>query len=236
MYAIIGPMRSGTTLLYRTIKDLSVDHDSKLKDEFFQTFLNNFYVYDSGNGLYQTVGYFKNQKEEIDRRLSLLKKYNYKYTIKCLPQHLSQPVTDMIFENYDIIICERRNTWERFISFCLACTTFVFNRTKKYKPYASPVKVARQTVDDFFDLERIWKDKKELIASKKKYSHIFYEDLIENPRLTIESETSLTWRENTEFFEPIYKLYNNIKKESLISNLDEVKEWYSARSNRVVLG
>jgi len=238
MYAIIGPMRSGTTLLYRAIKDLSSDYDSNLGDEFFQTYLSNFYVYDNGDSLYQNKGSFSNKEKEIERRLFLLEKYNYRYTIKCLPQHLYQSVLDMIIQKYDVIICERKNEWERFISFVLACTTFNFNRIKKTKIDTPSVRVEKQTVYDFFYLENLWKEKKEILKTRKKnYSHIFYEDFIENPKKIIESRTALKWKKNTKFFRPIYKLYgDNIKKESLIVNLDEVTEWYRLQKNHEVQG
>jgi len=221
-YAILGTARSGTTLLYRIIKDLSIDFDSRLKDEFFQTDLQGFTVFDSGSGLYQSDAHFENKNSEIQRRLKLLEKYNYKYTIKCVPHQLTFDIIQCLITNYNIIFCERRDRFDRYLSFLIASKSRVFNSATPIKRN-NKIMIEDALIESFFEIDAQWEVNKKNILEHTTCKVIYYEDLVSNPEHEIKTKTMLNWTDcRTEHYQHLVKLNSQKEKENLIENLDYV--------------
>jgi hypothetical protein len=64
------------------IRDFSNDYNSKLNDEYFNTVYPGWSAIDTGTELVNCNRNYLLLDEEIEYRISLLQKYNCKYTIK----------------------------------------------------------------------------------------------------------------------------------------------------------
>ena len=230
-YAILGMHRSGTTLAYSIIKDLSPDYNKGLglNVEYFQLDEPDFYVRDTGKELIQTDGRVTDRKNEILRRLRLLKKYHYPYTLKCLPDQLPSKVIRCLLKNYRILYCERRDHYEQFLSYCIAHETGIWNVVNKQFAYdETKINIKKKTLNAYLYEMKNWYRVKKYITSKNfKPSTIWYEDLIQNSKKEITENTNLQWRDQrTEYYVPILKLANKQRKQAMIQNIDRVREYF----------
>jgi len=230
-YAILGLHRSGTTLLYSIIKDLSPDYNTglQLNVEYFQLDEPGYFVQDTGKDLIQTVGIITNRKNEISKRLRLLKKYNYPYTMKCLPDQLTRRVIRCLLKNYRILYCERRDHYEQFLSYCIAHETGIWNVVNKQFAYdETKINIKKKTLDTYLYEMKNWYRVKKYIASKNfKPSTIWYEDLIQNSKKEITENTDLQWKDQrTKYYVPILKLANKQQKQTMIQNLNKVQDYF----------
>jgi len=229
-YAILGPARSGTTLLYRLVKDLSPDYNQGLglSVEYFQFEVPGNKVFDNGQELIQKQGYFNDKDKELARRIDLLQKYNFQYTVKCIPRHLTLAVIDCLLQNYKILFCERRDRYDRFLSFCIAFETEVWNNSSKTFEYADDKIFVTDNILKFYTLhEKKWIWAKKQIKKHVSPNTIWYEDLIKDPGREISEKTDLKWSDHrSEHYTQMFKLKDRQQKEKMIDNLDYVQKYF----------
>jgi hypothetical protein len=221
-YCIIGPMRSGTSLLFRMVRDFSCDFDSKLNDEFFNVLLPQFGIYDNGNELVNDTKPYLPYSEEISYRLDLLKKYNYQYTIKIVADQLTDTLIDSMCQNYNIILIDRVNKYEQYLSLLIAEYSNVWNRGRVFKEDLEPFNASITIADDYFKFEKKWIEDKQKILNYTTPIFLSYEDFVNNPVEHLK-ENNINTREFSKFYKPLFKLRSKDEKEYLIKNISEIK-------------
>jgi len=222
-YAIIGPRRSGTTFCFRSVRDFSSDFASKLQDEFFNTYLGWFGVKD---GIRLQTDYDRKylpHTEEIKFRINLLKKHNCAYTIKIVADHLSPKIIDFIIENYKIIIIERQNKYEQYLSFLISEHTNTWGCQKVFEEYLTPMEIPIELTNMFFQYEKQWQIDKKLLTPYA--NHLIYEDFIKNYKECLE-KIGIQTKEHSIHYRPVFKMRDLNQKERLITNIKQIKMIY----------
>lgn len=229
-YAIIGPMRSGSSFLFRNIRDLSSDYRSKLRVEFFQYHLPGWAVRDNGTELVPTHDTYLPFYDEQSLRLELLKKYNYAYTIKCLPTQLTVEVMNMLVGNYKIIICDRKNKFEQFLSWIVAIYTNSWN-SRKQLGRLKQFTVDEDAVNFYACMMANWNIQRNYILEKNMHVPpvVYYEDLTRNVDAVLQRTTDLTIVPRSAYYVPLQKLFNHSVKKEMIKNYDWVKKQFDKK-------
>lgn len=225
-YCIIGPMRSGTSFLFRMIRDFSNDYNSKLNDEYFNILLPNFGITDNGIELINNSNSYLKPHDEILYRINLLKKYNCKYTVKIVADQLNNTILNFLLKNYKIIIIDRKNKYEQYLSLLIAEHSNIWNKGKKFEENLIPFEASLKIANDFFRFEEKWKKDKKYIIKNSTPIKIWYEDFIEDPVNYLKSK-NIPVRNFSKFYKPLYKMRNLNQKENLIINLTEIKSLYN---------
>lgn len=224
-YCVIGPMRSGTTLLFRMIRDFSNDFNSKLNDEFFNTLLPNFGIEDTGTDLINNNKPYRSRDLEIDYRIKLLKKYNCKYTVKIVADQLTETILNFLIENYKIILIDRKNKYEQYLSLLIAEHSNVWNKGKQFKEFLSPFEASTKIAENYFTFEKKWQEDRKIILSKTSASMFYYEDFVNDPVKYLELHGIRT-RSFSQYYKPLFKMRSQFEKENLIINIDEINKIY----------
>lgn len=227
-------MRSGTTLLFRMVRDFSDDYNSKLNDEFFNTLLSQFGIEDNGQELINNSRPYKSYEQEIQHRISLLKKYNCKYTLKIVADQLNNTILDFLIENYKIILIDRKNKYEQYLSLLIAEHSSVWNRGKKFEEFLSPFIASTKIAEDYFTFEKKWQEDQKIILEKTSALVFYYEDFIINPVKHLEMQGIKT-RSFSKYYKPLFKMRNQFEKENLIINIDEIKKMYYNNINEYTI-
>lgn len=233
-YCIIGPMRSGTTLLFRMVRDFSIDYNSKLNDEFFNTLLPQFGIEDTGLELINNSNPYRDYDQEIQYRINLLKKYNCKYTVKIVADQLSSTILDFLIKNYKIILIDRKNKYDQYLSLLIAEHSNVWNKGKQFKEFLSPFEASTKIAEDYFTFEKKWQEDQKNILSKTSALMLYYEDFINDPVKYLESHGIQT-RSFSQYYKPLFKMRSQFEKEKLIINIDEIKKMYYNNFNEYTI-
>lgn len=225
-YAIFSPMRSGSTFLFRMLRDFSEDYDSKLNDEYFNTVYPGWSAIDTGTELINSSRAYFPLDQEIEYRISLLQKYNCKYTLKILSTHITDMVIDFVYENYTPVIIDRQDKYDQYLSFVLAYHTDVWNtgnnKERKIEKFAFPEEYAL----NFFKIETQWLNYKKCIMDKMKPIEMTYESLVTDPINYLESKGIKT-RSFSENYRGLYKMNIANPKEDYILNIEKLNTIYN---------
>ena len=204
-YAIISPMRSGSTFLFRMLRDFSSDYNIKLNDEFFNTVYPGWSSIDNGERLLKSNREYFPLNEEIEYRINLLKKYNCKNTIKIISTHLNLRIIKFIVKNYDIILLDRENKYDQYLSYILAFHSDVWNKKNNEKhiipPFVCPIEYAL----NFFQIEEQWQKDKNYILNISNPIILNYEKLSIDPMQYLEIN-GINTRKFSIYYEHIHKL------------------------------
>jgi hypothetical protein len=227
-YAIISPMRSGSTFLFRMLRDFSSDYNIKLNDEFFNTVYPGWSSIDNGERLLKSNREYFPLNEEIEYRINLLKKYNCKNTIKIISTHLNLRIIKFIVKNYDIILLDRENKYDQYLSYILAFHSDVWNKKNNEKhiipPFVCPIEYAL----NFFQIEEQWQKDKNYILNISNPIILNYEKLSIDPMQYLEIN-GINTRKFSIYYEHIHKLNLEFSKEYYIKNINEIKEIFKKR-------
>ena len=229
-YAIISPMRAGSTFLFRMLRDLSDDYNIKLNDEFFNTVYPGWSSIDDGTRLRNSDRNYFPLEEEIDYRINLLKKYNCKNTVKVISTHLNTKIIDFLIDNYSVVIIDRQDKYEQYLSYIIAYNTDVWNKVSPdahiVEPFECPVEYAL----NFLKIEKQWQEDKAYILKNTSAIILDYENLINNPIFYLQSH-GINIRPFSKYYKPIYKLNFKFPKEHYIKNIDLIRETYKQQES-----
>jgi hypothetical protein len=224
-YAIFSPMRAGSTFLFRMIRDFSNDYDSKLNDEYFNTVYPGWSVIDTGVELVNSDRKYLPLHKEIEYRISLLQKYNCKYTIKILSTHITQQVIDFVYKNYIPIVIDRENKYDQYLSYVIAFHTDVWNtgnnKERKIEKFICPTEYAL----NFFKIEQQWLHYKKHIIDLMNPIEMTYELLTNNPISYLESKGIQT-QNFSKNYQGLYKMNIKNSKQDYIINIEELNDIY----------
>lgn len=224
-YSILSPMRSGSTFLFRMLRDFSKDYNSKLNDEFFNTVYPGWSVEDTGQELINTNREYFLLNEEVDYRIDLLKKYNCEYTIKILSTHLTDNIIEFVSTNYQPIVLDRRNKYEQYLSYIIAFYTDVWNSGNTVQRIISPFESPRTYALNFFKIEEEWLKDKKVILENLSPIELFYEDLATDP-INYLRYNGIKTRPFSSHYRGLYKLNIKNSKKDCIINLTEINNIY----------
>jgi len=255
-YSIFTTPRSGSKLLLCIIWPYlreKFGYMENLKEISNPTFV----YYDTGNSI--ALSYHEDRQfvEEIDKEIlykyKLLKKYHDQdFFIKFFP-HDNDDEWQYILDNYNLILLERKNKREQFLSFIISSETDIWTiyDNVKYPPKATwatfdkvvyPPKVLFKEQHKQF-LERSHKEyqnKKNVIMERNNLTQcvIYYEDMIslDNPFEILEQCEFLDWRDYIK--DDTYTLpkkMNPSNKEKYIENIDEFDEWFDKFMSSTIL-
>lgn len=227
-------MRSGTTLLFRMVRDFSNDYNSKLNDEFFNTLLPKFGIEDKGVELINNSKPCKPYEEEIEYRINLLKKYDCKYTIKIVADQLNSIILDFLVKNYKIILIDRKSKYEQYLSLLIAENSNVWNKGEQFKEFLSPFVASTKIAEDYFRFEKKWQKDQKIILENTSALMVYYEDLIDDPIKSLEAHGIKT-RSFSQYYKPLFKMRSQFEKENLIINIDEIKKMYYNNINEYTI-
>lgn len=225
-YAVISPMRAGSTFLFRMLRDFSDDYDIKLNDEFFNTIYPGWSSIDDGTRLRSSDRDYFPLEEETEYRINLLKKYDCKNTVKVISTHLSSKIINFLTNNYNIVIIDRQNKYEQYLSYIIAYNTDVWNKLGPEEHIVEPFECPLEYALNFLKIEKKWQEDKAYILENTPAILLDYEKLIDNPVFYLQSR-GINTRPFSEYYKPIYKLNFKFPKEYYITNIDLIREIYN---------
>lgn len=218
-------MRSGSTFLFRLLRDFSDDYDSTLNEEFFNTLYPGWSAEDTGTNLINSKREYLPLNDEISYRIDLLKKYNCKYTIKILSTHLTPTILKFVSENYKIIVIDRKNKYDQYLSYIIAYYTDIWNSENSKERNITPFDCPEEYALNFFKIESKWQNDKKYILKTLSPLVFTYEDLVMDPITYLQSH-GITTRPHSNYYREIHKLNIKNTKEECILNIKKINEIY----------
>lgn len=218
-------MRSGSTFLFRLLRDYSDDYASDLNEEFFNTLHPGWSAEDTGTHLINSKREYLPLDDEVNYRINLLKKYNCKYTLKILSTHLTPTILEFVSDNYNIIVIDRKNKYEQYLSYIIAFYTDIWNFDSYNERYITPFECPEEYAFNFFKIESKWQTDKKYILETLSPLVFTYEDLVMDPTGYLQSH-GITTRPHSSYYKEIHKLNIKNTKPECIINIQKINEIY----------
>lgn len=225
---ILAYPRSGSSLLYHVLKE-HVDCYGCLGEVFNPTEVSLLLEKNEKLVLaHQGTELEQHEVQSRKYRLGLVEKYDHQdYFIKVLSLDTTVPeIVRYLYHNYKFITIERRNTFDSVLSGLIAKEYWYFNffgreAIPDYKPFAT-------THADFGHIRasiRHYFNVKEKLFVNNIISSVVYEDIVDKSRGEILEMAGFPGIVDNEVL-PLRKLLSFEEKCALITNLDEVAQWY----------
>lgn len=236
--AIIATPRTGSTYLKFLLENYLKIEDHCV-NEYFNVKTNKLYITDNVIHQYRHLNNFssdndKEKKKEAIRRLRLLKIAKNPLVIKILHNQIrnyDDKIMNEIMHNFKFVWLDRKSKYEQLLSWEIAAKTgiyfinnnnidvmsniidknYKFNKKKNIEPFA----ITKDSFNGFVNCITSYEKFKKKYFNVNLDLQLYYEDLPKfRKKYRIPDYNSV-------------KLYSFKEKEHLISNLKEVKEWFS---------